>query len=714
MENNTTARWRHAIALLLAAALTPPTLAAQSPGDSGEKPANEDIEEVLVEGSNRSLADELAAAARIPGGVTVIDTDELRQRSLVNLSDALRYVPGVWSASASGGQSVFYSSRGSNLDATDYDDNGIKLLQDGLPVTTADGNNHNRTIDPLAARSATVARGANAMAFGASTLGGAINFTSPTARDMSGPLLRLNGGAHDLATARGTVAGVAGPVDGLLTLESYTWGGYREHNEEDRTGAYGNAGWQIDDRLATRFYGTWLENDQELPGALTREQFERDPDQANPGAVGGNFQLNVDTWRVANRTSWQPRTGQRWEFGVSLEEQTLYHPIVDKVLVDFDGPGPMPPTEVFSLLIDTDHRDIGSMLRFEQSFDAHELLLGANYGRNDVDGGHYRNDGGERNGLTTLIDNEAESLEAFVQDRWRLSDALELTLALQGVWAERATRAEDVESGAVTRPDGSYDALNPRLGAVWNLTPQAALYANVSRLFEPPTNFELQDDVRGTDEPLDAMHGEVFEVGTRGVLDLGAQESFHWDVALYYADVRDEILSRDDPAAPGTSLATNVDKTVHAGIEALVGGRFALGESGRLALEPTFSVTLNDFRFDDDTVYGDNELPAAPDYAVRGEFMLRHASGLYAGPVFDLVGERWADFTNTYRVDDYQLLGARAGFEGRNWRVFVEGVNLLDTQYVATLSVRDTAARDAAILQPGQPLSVYAGVEFTF
>ena len=50
---------------------------------------------------------------------------------------------------------IFFSSRGSNLDATDYDMNGIKLLQDGLPITTADGNNHNRVIDPLSARYAT-------------------------------------------------------------------------------------------------------------------------------------------------------------------------------------------------------------------------------------------------------------------------------------------------------------------------------------------------------------------------------------------------------------------------------------------------------------------------------------------------------------------------------------------------------------------------------
>ncbi|MFZ5656294.1 MAG: TonB-dependent receptor plug domain-containing protein [Pseudomonadota bacterium] len=112
-----------------------------------------------------------AERALTPGAVTIIDADSLRERSVGNLSDALRYVPGVWTQSGTGGDAVFISSRGSNLDATDYDSNGIKLFQDGLPVTTADGNNHNRFIDPAAARYITVAHGANALTFGASKPG---------------------------------------------------------------------------------------------------------------------------------------------------------------------------------------------------------------------------------------------------------------------------------------------------------------------------------------------------------------------------------------------------------------------------------------------------------------------------------------------------------------------------------------------------------------
>ena len=336
--------------LLVACAHTVPA-SAQAPASGEDK----SIDTIVVVGTQTSLESARAEAAETPGGVDVIDMDAFRERNVSNLADVLRYAPGVWSASHTGTEDIFFSSRGSNLDATNYDMNGIKLLQDGLPVTTADGNNHNRIVDPLAARYASVARGANAMAYGASTLGGAINFESVTAHDRTGTSVALNGGSFGQAQLRLTGADVFDDAfDGLATLEAKNWGGYREHNEQERRGLYANGGWQVSDDLALRGFLTWLSNDQELAGSLSREQMDADPDQAEAAAVGGNYQVNVDTLRLAGKITWQLGGEGQFEAGLSYEQQSLYHPIVDRILVDFDGPGPMEPMEVFSLLIDTD------------------------------------------------------------------------------------------------------------------------------------------------------------------------------------------------------------------------------------------------------------------------------------------------------------------------------------------------------------------------
>jgi iron complex outermembrane receptor protein len=656
---------------------------------------------------------EVEAERRLtPGGVTVVETSDLLRRHVSGLADMMRYVPGVWAESSSGSEELFISSRGSNLDATDYDKNGVKLLQDGLPVTTADGNNHNRVIDPLSARYASVARGANALTYGASTLGGAIDFVSPTARSSAPVSLFVDAGSHGSLNGRVTAGGSSDRLDGLLTLEGRRWDGYRDHSGQERWGVYGNAGWRLSDAAGLRVFATYVHNDQRLPGALTRDEVAADPDQASAAALDGNYGKVVKTARVAAKANWSFGPNGSLAAGLSYEKQSLYHPIVNRIFVDFDGPGPGAPVEVFSLLVDTDHRDLGAMLRYDRRLGGHDLLAGLNYGNGMVEGGNYRNLEGRPNGLSESVDNGSDALEVFAVDRWRASDRFTVVLGGQAVSALRDVRTTNATTGAVSHPSERFSSFNPRAGAIVAFRGVGELYANLSRLYEAPTTFEMQDDVRGGDAVLDPMTGTVAELGWRSGTTASAGTRLTWDVAAYYARIRDEILSVDDPAAPGNSLTTNVDRTIHAGLEALLGASVDAGGGHRI--EPQVSVTLNRFRFDGDAIYGDNRLPAAPTYAVRGEVLYRRPGGLYAGPTFDLVGERYADFANTYAVEAYGLLGLRAGFTGRRIELFGELRNLLDEEYLATLSVLNAAAPDARVLYPGAPVSAYVGARLSF
>jgi len=387
---------------------------------------------------------------------------------------------------------------------------------------------------------------------------------------------------------------------------------------------------------------------------------------------------------------------------------------VDKTLVDFDGPGPNPPVEVFSLLKNTDQRTIAGMVRYQVTVGNHDVLAGLNLANTHEQGGNYRNDGGHRNGQTGTIDNRSDSAEMFLVDRWTIAPDWTLVYGAQGVITGRDVRNLDLASGVLRNPHDDYSSFNPRIGVIHAVGTGSEAFASVSRLYEAPTTFELQDDVRGGDSTLDAMHGTVYEIGMRG--DTGKapdRASWHWDTSLYYARTGYEILSVDNPLAPGVSLSTNIDHTTHAGIEALVGASIPFG-NGAHRIEPLVSATYNDFSFDDDPVYGNNALPAAPGHVLRGEVMYRNSAGFFAGPTFDVIGARYADFSNTYRIDAYHLLGLRAGIERDRWELFGELRNLLDEDHVATLSVRDQASADAAILQPGAPRSVYMGVRLRF
>ncbi|WP_272963096.1 TonB-dependent receptor family protein [Alcanivorax jadensis] len=658
---------------------------------------------VTVEGSAENAAAETPIElqreqALTPGAVTLVDTQTLNERNVVSIGDMLRYVPGIWTATGATGDATFLSSRGSNLDATNFDGNGVKLMIDGLPVTAADGNNHNSFIDPMAARYAVIARGANALTYGASTLGGAIDFISPTARNTNNQI-SLSGGSHGTVQSRITGGVVAGDKDALVTVEQRSYDGYREHQEQQRGSVYANTGWQISDTVENRFYFSYTDNDQELAGSLTRAQFDEDPYQAGENNERGNFLKNVETWRVANRTRWQLSDTSNLVVGVSFEDQSLYHPIVENPF--------------FSLLIDNDQTTFGTTVRFDKQMGNHDLLLGLNYGQTWVKGGNYTHSGGIRDALTTKVDNKADNLEIFAMDRWHFAERWTLVYGAQAVTGSREVDNVNVSSGAQRNPNDTYESFNPRLGVIYQVADRSELFANVSKLYEAPTLYELEDEVQANNDTLDAMQGVVGEVGTRGVAPFGQDNEWNWEVAVYYAQIEDEILSVDNPAAQGTSLVTNVEDTIHAGVEARVGASFALGD-GRHRIEPLLSMTYNDFTFDNDPVYGDNQLPVAPVFFIKGEVMYRHANGFFAGPTFDIVDDRFADFENSYEVDGYELVGLRTGVTRDAWEVYLEGRNLTDEAYVANLTVRNDANINDALLQAGEPRSVFAGIRFDF
>jgi iron complex outermembrane recepter protein len=493
---------------------------------------------------------------------------------------------------------------------------------------------------------------------------------------------------------------VSGDFDGLITIEGKHRDGYREHNEQDRNGIYANFGWQLSNTVHTRFYLTHAQNNEELPGVLTRDQWRADPQQAEAAAVAGDYQWNVQARRVANKTTWDIDADSTLTLGLSHEEQDLFHPIVYA-----------PP--FFTLLIDTEQKNTAGTLRYNLRKGAHDMLAGINYGQMTVKGGNYENNGGARGNMTTVVDNDADSLELFLMDRWRFAPQWTAVYGAQGVQASREIRNTNVASGALRNTQDDYDSINPRAGLIYQLTPQIELFTNLSRLYEAPTTYQLDDEASGG--TLDAMHGNVFEVGTRGTQKVGKSQ-LRWDVAAYYAKLHDEILSIDDPASPGVgrSLSLNVDKTTHAGIEALLGASFPLDDAGAHRIEPLFSLTLNHFRFDGDAVYGNNKLPAAPDYAIRGELLYRNAEGFFVGPTVDFVGDRYADFSNTYTVDAYTLWGLRAGLVKKAWELYAEIRNITDKEYIARSSVKDVAAANAAILSPGEPRSAYVGVRLRY
>jgi iron complex outermembrane receptor protein len=146
-----------------------------------------------------------------PGGVEVVPDTQFKNGPANTIKDILGWVPGVilqtrW------GPDGRVSIRGSGLTRS-YGNRGINILMDGIPINTADGLFDLFEIDPTAYRYVEVYKGANALRYGANSLGGAINFVMPTGRDASVFEGRIDGGSFGYLKSQASTGGAKGPYD---------------------------------------------------------------------------------------------------------------------------------------------------------------------------------------------------------------------------------------------------------------------------------------------------------------------------------------------------------------------------------------------------------------------------------------------------------------------------------------------------------------------
>ena len=190
---------------------------------------------------------------------------------------------------------------------------------------------------------------------------------------------------------------------------------------------------------------------------------------------------------------------------------------------------------------------------------------------------------------------------------------------------------------------------------------------------------------------------------------------YAWEIALYRANIRDELLCLY--SAFGNCNVTNADRTFHQGIEAGAGAAIFRGifDNGPAPdkIWLNLAYTLNDFRFDNDPVFGNNILPGAPRHYIRAELLYKHPTGFYIGPNLEWVPQSYfVDSANTLKTEPYALLGMKAGVDnGGTYSFYIEGRNLTNKTYIASASIIDRANPASPLFEPGNGRAVYVGAK---
>ena len=490
-----------------------------------------------------------------PASVSVVTREELEQRPVYNLADAVKYLPGVHlnPSSTYGRQEI--KLRGMDSDYT-------LLLVNGRRINSRDALSSNYANDfdlssiPMAAiERIEVIRGPMSSLYGADALGGVVNviLRQPTEETKAGIAYTYEhpteGESGDSHKASGYISGslIENKLLGNLILETTdqaAWLSEQTVNpntdaaeQRQATSAYGSLSWLLDER-------------QTVDLDITHRKDDREAEWNNFGAVVQNIQEM-----------------ERWSFG--LGHTGNWDGFNTRVRYYYENVELMDDSQIMTNLRgmkgdieQKNHTVDGQVTAFLGN---HLLTLGSELRRTEL--AHNQNLGSE-----TEVDQKA----VYLQDEFSIGN-LDVTLG-----------------GRLDDHDSFGSEFSPRAYGVYNLTDNWVIKGGVGRSFKAPSIYQ-SDETYGVlacrgmctlvgNPNLKPETAISYEIGT-----LYQNERVEAGIMLFNNDIDDMIITDTWRVGyrPAVMTYSNVSKARVQGYE--LQGRYNLSDTMGLRANYTYS-----------------------------------------------------------------------------------------------------------------------------
>jgi outer membrane receptor protein involved in Fe transport len=182
----------------------------------------------------------------------------------------------------------------------------------------------------------------------------------------------------------------------------------------------------------------------------------------------------------------------------------------------------------------------------------------------------------------------------------------------------------------------------------------------------------------------------------------------HFDLALYYMQIRNQQLSIMEPNSNYGRMMVNAGKSHSCGLETTLRGRLFDN-----ALDWAVTYSFTNAKFDEYDTYKDNDVPFVPKHTFS-VIVDYHIDKLTIGANVSGQGKTWWDEANTYSQNLYALLGIHAAYDFGPVVLNLWGRNLTDTKY-NTFAVQSSAAGGTHYFaQRGNPIQLGMDVNIHF
>jgi iron complex outermembrane recepter protein len=634
-----------------------------------------------------------------PAAVVAIDAETIQNAGpQVNLSESLNRVPGLTILNRQNyAQDLQVSIRGFGARSA-FGIRGIRLLVDGIPATTPDGQGQGSSISLTSTERIEVLRGPLAQLYGNSS-GGVIQAFTREAPAQPEVGAQLYGGSYGIRRTDWQYAGVVGKVGLVADYSTFGADGFRANSTTERKQFNGKVSFDAGD--ATKVNVIFNRFDMPLaldPTGLTAAQLAADPTQAGTNTIARNARKIV----VQN------------QLGTSIKH-------------NFDADRSLTARLYSGTRDNTQYQTgaaaaTGAWVGLERSYSGAGLqynalskigttpvtwVVGYEYDRSK----ETRQGGvaalGEKTTTTRNEDNQASNSDMFVQATALVSEQISVVGGLRYSSVNFKSSDNFLKDG-----DGSgstsYKATSPVLGVTYHANDSLNLYANYGKGFESPTLAEVA--YKGAATPafntsINASKSKHYEIGAKWLPNATSR----LDMTLFQINSTDEIVVASNTG--GNSTFKNAPGTKRTGWE--LSGNTLLMPNLRatLAASQTNATFSETFTTGTTSIASGNKIPGIPQSFVFSELLwtsktmsdsatnrnIASKLGAQAGIELTHAGRLYANDTNTATADGYNTLALKASY---GWAIG-SGVltasarvdNATDKRYVGSVIVNQAASQ---------------------
>lgn len=549
---------------------------------------------------------------RFPGAISQKVIAEEDQKQQLSLQDYLTSIPGIISFNSTNfAQDLRLSIRGFGARSA-FGIRGIKLVVDGIPETTPDGQGQLDNLPLGLLQNIEVLRGPSALRYG-NAAGGvvAIETINDVAKEFHNIGIRV--GSFDFTQLNYT-GGINNDKTQLILHLNHNKGkGYRNHSQFENN--------QFNAKLKHKL----------SPSSKFVFQFNATNSPFAADAGGQNLEELSSNRRAARERNLTFNAGEKINH---LKAGTSFSYEKNKLSIQSYG---FVANRDFQGLLPFSN---GGWVELNRAFSGHGSLLTYTLAKNGIESktqlGYslsFQNDSRDRfinsngtKGEATLKQNErflavgSYLIEQLTYKKWTLNGGIR--------WDNNQLQVIDrflIDGNASDKRN--LRAWSPQVGISFQIKPSLFLFGNFSQSYETPTLSELSADPNnrgGFNELITIQKAKNNEVGLK-YKDAKTQ----WNIIYFAIDTTGDLVPYELDATPGRTFYRNAGSTVRRGVEIDLNHQF----NNKLSCSMNYSYT--DFSYGNYESNGErldgNKLPGIPQSFgnISVDYQFKHSGRLH-------------------------------------------------------------------------------------